>query len=74
MRLVRARVKDAVRVPADIDELKKLGEELDRAVEEFDVRTLPPYEHLLVLTLNARSLPLSVSKSFWRMCVRSHCL
>jgi hypothetical protein len=40
--LVRARAKDAVRVSADIDELKELGEELDGAVEEFDVRTLPP--------------------------------
>jgi hypothetical protein len=29
-------------VSADTDELKELGEELDRAVEEFDVRTVPP--------------------------------
>jgi hypothetical protein len=41
-RLVRAGGKDAVRVSADMEELKELGEELDRAVEEFDVRTLPP--------------------------------
>jgi hypothetical protein len=71
---VRARGKDAVRVSADMDELKELGEELDRAVEEFDVRTLPLCNHLIMSTLSARSLPRSVLKSSWRMCVRSHCL
>jgi hypothetical protein len=71
---VRARGKDAVRVSADIDELKELGEELDRAVEEFDVRTLLPCNHLIMSTLFARLLPRSVLKSSWRMCVRSHCL
>jgi hypothetical protein len=74
MRLVRARGKDAVRVSADIDELKELGDELDRAVEEFDVRTVPPENHLIVLTLFARSLPPSVLKLSWTMCLRSHCL
>jgi hypothetical protein len=38
-------------VSADMEELKELGEELDRAVEEFDVRTFPPQNHLLVPTL-----------------------
>jgi hypothetical protein len=74
MRLVRARGKDAVRVSADLDELRELGEELDRAVEEFDVCTVPPQNHSIALTLYARLLPPSVSKSSWRMCVRSHCL
>jgi hypothetical protein len=36
----RAKGKDAARVSADQEEITKLGEELDRAIEDFGVRTL----------------------------------
>jgi hypothetical protein len=39
MRFVRVKGKNIVRTSADVEELKKLGEKLDRAVEEFDVST-----------------------------------
>jgi hypothetical protein len=39
MRIVRAKGKNIARTSADLEELKKLGEKLDRAVEEFDVST-----------------------------------
>jgi hypothetical protein len=39
LRLVRATGKVAMRTSGDLEDLKKLGEKLDRAVEEFDVST-----------------------------------
>jgi hypothetical protein len=45
MKFVRGKGKDAVRVSADLEELKKLGDKLDRAVEELDVRILAPRNH-----------------------------
>jgi hypothetical protein len=39
MRLVSVKGKNIVRTSADLEELKKLGEKLDRAIEEFDVST-----------------------------------
>jgi hypothetical protein len=48
MRLVRSKRKDVARVPEDLEELKRLGQELDRAVEEFNVRTFLFLESSLV--------------------------
>jgi hypothetical protein len=39
MRLARVKGKNISRTSADLEELKKFGEKLDRAVEEFDVST-----------------------------------
>jgi hypothetical protein len=39
-RFFRAKGKDAARVSADQEEIKTLGEQLDRAIEDFGVRTL----------------------------------
>jgi hypothetical protein len=36
---MRSKGKDALRISADQEETRKLGEKLDRAVEELDVRT-----------------------------------
>jgi hypothetical protein len=45
MKFVRGKGKDFVRISADLEELEKLGEKLDRAVEKLDVRTLAPRNH-----------------------------
>jgi hypothetical protein len=71
MTLVRSKRKDVARVPEDLEELKRLGQELDRAIEEFDVRTLILWNCFLFPTLSARLLPPFELKLFWRMCVRS---
>jgi hypothetical protein len=38
-KFIRTKVKDAVRVTEDQDQVTKLGQQLDRAIEEFGVRT-----------------------------------
>jgi hypothetical protein len=38
-KFVRAKGKDAARVSVDQEQIKKLGQQLDRAIEEFGVRT-----------------------------------
>jgi hypothetical protein len=38
-KFVRAKGKDVVRVSVDQEQIKKLGQQLDRAIEEFGVRT-----------------------------------
>jgi hypothetical protein len=48
MKFVRGKGKDAVLVSADSEELKKLGDKLDRAVEELNVRILAPRSHQYV--------------------------
>jgi hypothetical protein len=40
MRLLRGKGKGALRMSADQEEIKKLGEKLEYAIEEFGVRTL----------------------------------
>jgi hypothetical protein len=39
-KLLRSKGKDALRTSTDQEEIQKLGRQLDRAVEEFDVRSL----------------------------------
>jgi hypothetical protein len=58
-KLVRSKGKDVSRVSADQEETKKLGAQLDRAVEELSVRTLVSHLRLFVLILVTRSLPQS---------------
>jgi septal ring factor EnvC (AmiA/AmiB activator) len=47
-RFFRAKGKDAARVSVDQEEIKKLGDQLDRAIEDFGVRTLTTQNLLCV--------------------------
>jgi hypothetical protein len=49
-KLVRSKGKDALCVPSDQEEINKLGAQLDRAVEELNVRNLVSHCCSLVLT------------------------
>jgi hypothetical protein len=62
-------------VSANQEETKKLGAQLDRAVEELNVRTRVSHSRVFVLILITRSLPrcawnlawrtYALSRSFW---------
>jgi hypothetical protein len=80
MRLVRVKGKNIARTSADLEELKKLGEKLDRAVEECDVSTftrvtarihpLPQVTSSIRVELvveDVRALALSLSKHLEEM-------
>jgi hypothetical protein len=58
-KLIRSNIKDVSRVSADQEETKRLGAQLDRAVEELNVRTLTSHSSVCVLILVTRSLPQS---------------
>jgi hypothetical protein len=53
-KLFRAKAKDAARVLTDQEEIKKLGEQLDRAIEDFGVRTSATQDVLCVLMKSIR--------------------
>jgi hypothetical protein len=55
-RFVRTKGKNAVRVLEDQEKVKKLRELLDRAIEEFGVRTLMTLNHHYVLIAFAADL------------------
>jgi hypothetical protein len=48
-KFIRIKGKDAVRVSEDQEKIKKLREQLDRAIEEFKVRTRTTQDLLCVL-------------------------
>jgi hypothetical protein len=67
----RSKGKDVSRVSADQEETKKLGGQLDRAVEELNVRTSVSHNRVLVLIQFTRSLPRSAWSLAWRKYARS---
>jgi hypothetical protein len=70
-KLIRFKGKDVSRVSADQEETKKLGAELDRAVEELNVRTHVSYSRMFVLILGIRSLLRSAWNLLWKTYARS---
>jgi hypothetical protein len=67
----RSKGKDVSRVSADQEETKKLGGQLDRAVEELNVHTSVLHKRVLMLIEFTRSLPPSVWSLAWRKYARS---
>jgi hypothetical protein len=70
-KLIRSKGKDVSRVSEDQEETKKLGAQLDRAVEELNVRILVSHSRVFVLILVTRSLLRSAWNLSWRKCARS---
>jgi hypothetical protein len=67
----RSKGRDVSRVSADQEEIKKLRGQLDRAVEELNVRTSVSHDRVLMLIHITRSLPRSAWSLAWRKYARS---
>jgi hypothetical protein len=65
-RLIRTKGKNVLRVSADQAEIKRLETNLDRAVEEFGVRTVLSRDQNSVLISFIRSPPPSALSSWWK--------
>jgi hypothetical protein len=70
-KLIGSKGKDAWRVSEDQEETKKLGAQLDRAVEELNVRMVVLHNRPSVLILITRSLLQSAWSLSWRTYERS---
>jgi hypothetical protein len=70
-KLIGTKVKNVLRVSEDQEETKKLGAQLDRAVEELNARVLALRKRSYVLILMTRSLLRSAWSLSWKTYVRS---